>query len=259
MTPQGIGMMVTKTSYTMSAMIAIISAIAIRPIAAQTPAVTERPSEFESRADLEQRARVAESQHRTSEAWILRNRLEKGDFQEGDRIVVIFHTTAIASPVDTATVRAGKVIQLPRLDDLKLEGVLRSELTESLVRHLAKYFKDPQVQATHLLRVAVFGAVGHPGYFYSPADVLLNDVLMRAGGPAADADMNRIIVRRGPEIIWSDEATRTALIDGLSLDRLNLRAGDEIFVPQKRNISWLTVLTTGLGLASIALTLVRFR
>ena len=71
--------------------------------------------------------------------------------------------------------------------------------------------------------------------------------------------MNGIIVRRGPEIIWSDEAMRTALIDGLSLDRLNLRAGDEIYVPQKRNISWLTVLTTGLGLASIALTLVRFR
>ena len=89
-------MMVTNTSYAMSAMIAIISAIAIGPMAAQTPAVTERPSGFESRADLEQRARVEEVEHRTSEAWILRNRLEKGDFQEGDRIVVIFHTTAVA-------------------------------------------------------------------------------------------------------------------------------------------------------------------
>lgn len=254
------GMTVTKTSYTMSALvIAIISGVALGVIAAQAPAVTERRSEFETRADLEARARLAESQHRTSEAWILRNRLEKGDFQEGDRIVVILHTTAITQPMETLTVRAGKIVQLQRMDDLKLEGVLRSELTERLAQHLAKYFRDPEVQTTPLLRVAVFGSVGHPGYFYSSADAVLNDVLMRAGGPSGNADMKGVIVRRGPEVIWSKEATQTALIDGLSLDRLNLRAGDEIYVPPQRHISWTTVLTVGISLASIIVTLVRLR
>ena len=248
-----------KPSYAMSAMIAIISAVALGAVAAQTPTVTGRRSEFESRADLEERARLAESQHRTSEAWTLRNRLEKGDFQEGDRIVVTFHSTAIAQPIETTTVRAGKVIQIARLEDLKLEGVLRSELTDRLVAHLGKYFKDPEAQTTPLLRVAVFGSVGHPGYFYSPADVLLNDVLMRAGGPGADADMKGIIVRRGSEIIWSEEATQTALIDGLSLDRLNLRAGDEIYVPPQHHFSWTTVFTVGVSIASIILTFVRLR
>ena len=252
-------MMVTKSSYTMSAIVAIVSIAGLGVMDAQIPTVTERRNEFEKRSDLEQRARAAESQHRTSEAWMLRNRLEKGDFQEGDRVVVEYHSTAVAQPVETVTVRAGQIVQFLRLEDLKLAGVLRSELTARVVEHLAKYLKDPEAQTIPLLRVAVFGSVGRPGYFYSPADGVINDVLMRAGGPAPDADMKGIIVRRGPDIIWSDEAMQTALIDGLSLDRLNLRAGDEIYVPPERHISWLTVITTGIGLASIALTLVRFR
>jgi len=257
-------MTVTRAAYVVLVTIAAIAGVSVGVIAAQNPTgqtttVTGRRSEFETRADLEARAQLAESQHRTSEAWLLRNRLEKGDFQEGDRIVVMFHTTAIQQPIETMTVRAGRVVQLPRMDDLKLDGVLRSELTDRLVHHLAKYFKNPEAQATPLLRVAVFGAVGRPGYFYSPADILLNDVIMRAGGPGGDADMKGIIIRRGPEVIWSDEATRTALIDGLSLDRLNLRAGDEIFVPTQHHIAWTTILTVAVSITSVLVTLIRFR
>ena len=257
-------MTVTRASYVVLAMVAIVAGLSVGVIAAQTPTlqtptVTGRRSEYESRADLEARARLAESQHRTSEAWVLRNRLEKGDFQEGDRIVVTLHTTAVQQPTETVTVRAGKVLQLPRMEDLKLEGVLRSELTDRLEHHLAKYLKDPEAQTTPLLRVAVFGSVGRPGYFYKSADVVLNDVIMGAGGPGGDADMNKVIIRRGPEVIWNPEATRTALIDGLSLDRLNLRAGDEIFIPPQRHISWLTVLGVAGSITSIIVTFIRFR
>jgi protein involved in polysaccharide export with SLBB domain len=252
-------MTVTRASYVVLAMIAIVAGLSVGMIAAQTPAVTERRSEFGTRADLEARATLAESQHRTSEAWLLRNRLEKGDFQEGDRIVMMLHTTAVQQPIETVTVRAGKVVQLPRMEDLKLEGVLRSELTARLVQHLAKYLRDPEAQATPLLRVAVLGTVGRPGYFWWPADIPLNDVIMRAGGPGPDADMNGVIIKRGPEVIWSEEATRTALIDGVSLDRLNLRAGDEIFVPVQRHISWLTVFGVVTSVTSIIVTFIRFR
>jgi hypothetical protein len=245
-------------------MIAMVAGLSVGSIGGQTPAgqtptVTARRGDFETRADLEARAALAESQHRTSEAWVLRNRLEKGDFQEGDRIVVTFHTTAMQQPTETATVRAGKVLQLLRLDDLKLEGVLRSELTDRLVRHLAKYLQDPEAQTTPLLRVAVFGAVGRPGYSWSTPDILLNDAIMRAGGPSGDADMNKVVIKRGPEVIWNEEATRTALIDGLSLDRLNLRAGDEIFVPVQHHVSWLTVFGVAASITSIIVTFVRFR
>ncbi len=214
-------------------------------------------SEFESRAELESQVRLAETQHRTSEAWLLRTRLEKGDFQEGDRIVVMLHSSAAAKPLDTLIVRAGKLIQLPKMDDLSLEGVLRSELNDRFVKHLAKYLQDPEARTTPLLRVGVFGSVGAPGYYYLSADVVLNDVIMRAGGPGANADLSKVLVRRGDAVIWNENETRTALSEGLSLDRLHLRAGDNIMIGARRDIQWLSVLSVVIGLAGLSIALFR--
>src|SRR5258708_9858805 len=54
---------------------------------AQATAADAGP-ELESRSTLEAEAAKAEAQHRKSEAWLLRTRLQKGDFQDGDRIIV---------------------------------------------------------------------------------------------------------------------------------------------------------------------------
>jgi len=214
-------------------------------------------SEFETRAELETQARLAESQHRTSEAWLLRTRLEKGDFQEGDRIVIMLHSSAAARPLDTLIVRAGKVIQLPKMDDLSLEGVLRSELNDRFVKHLSRYLQDAEARTTPLLRVGVFGSVGAPGYYYLSADVVLNDVIMRAGGPGGNADLSKVLVRRGDAVIWNEKETRTALSEGLSLDRLHLRAGDDIVIGTRRDIQWLSLLSVVIGLAGLSIALVR--
>jgi len=210
--------------------------------------VTQQTKDLETRAALEQEAKAAEANHRTGEAFLLRNRLEHGDFQDGDRIVV--QLLGNVAYHDTITVRAGKMLPLPRMDDLPLEGVLRSELNDRLSSHLAKYLRDSTARATPLLRVAVLGQVGRPGFYYTPADVLLSDVLMMAGGPAGDANLNGMTIRRSGETIWNAQDTRTAVTDGLSLDRLHLRAGDEIYVPQNSHFNWSTVLQIG----SIALT-----
>ena len=231
-------------------------AVLAAPLAGQTPRPSGAVSELEERSALEAEARQAEEQHRTSEAWLLRTRLQHGDFQDGDRIVVKLLGSTTFN--DTITVRAGKMLPLPRMDDMPLEGVLRSELKARLSSHLARYLRDSSVSATPLLRVAVLGQVRSPGYYYTPADVLLSDVIMKAGGPATDADMNKAIIRRGGETIWNAQATRTALSDGLSLDRLHLRAGDEIYLPEQRHFNWTTAAQIGLGLATVALALVRF-
>lgn len=199
--------------------------------------------EFETRAELQAQAAAAESQHRTGEAWLLRQRLEKGDFQDGDRIIVQIQGNALAgkSPVEvpeTLTVRSGKLLELPRMSDLPLEGVLRSELQQRLTDHLSQYVREPSVRATPLVRIAVLGYVARPGYIYTSADRPLSDVLMQAGGPGPDADMGRVVIRRGGDVIWNSQDTHTALADGLSLDRLHLRAGDEIFIPQQRHVAW---------------------
>jgi protein involved in polysaccharide export with SLBB domain len=226
------------------------------PCRAQDGAGNPSPRrEFESRAEIEAQAKTAEAQHRTGEAWLLRQRLEKGDFQDGDRIVFALEGNALM-PKDflgipeTLTVRAGRRLEFPRMADLSLDGVLRSELNDKLTEHFAVYVKAPSVRSTPLLRIAVLGAVGKPGYVYTLADAPLSDLIMQAGGPAGNANMGAIQIRRGADVIWNDQDTRAALADGMSLDRLHLRAGDEVNVPTQREISWVAVVTTTVSAAA---------
>lgn len=213
-------------------------------------AVVPATREFETRAELHAAAATAEQQGRTQEAWLLRSRLERGDFQEGDRIVLTLENNPT---VDTLKVRADKIVLLNGLPDLSLAGVLRSELTDTLRAHLAKYLKEPAVRATPLLPISVLGSVAQPGFYYFAADMVLRDVIMAAGGPAG-ADLGKIVVRRGGETIWTADDVRVALADGLSLDRLHLRAGDEVLVPQRREMNASTVVS--IASAATALILV---
>jgi protein involved in polysaccharide export with SLBB domain len=216
--------------------------------------------QFESRAELEAQAAAAETNHRTGEAWLLRSRLKNGDFQDGDRILVEVEGANIMTKPETLVVRTGKRLELPRMADLSLEGVLRSELADRLKQHLAQYIKEPVVRATPLVRVAVLGTVGRPGYIYIAADIPLSDVIMAAGGPGSNADLGRVSVRRGSEVIWDAKDTKTALADGLSIDQLHMRAGDEINVGAKRNWGWGTAAVTLLvPIASILITRALYR
>jgi protein involved in polysaccharide export with SLBB domain len=226
-----------------------------RPATAQVAAMS---SELETRAMLEAELKKADAQNRKSEAFLLRTRLEKGDFQDGDRIVVklLGNTQLIGWTNDTVTVRAGRVLPFPQLADLPLTGVLRSELTQKISSHLAQYVKDSSVRATPLLRVAVLGQVRNPNYYYTSADVLLSDLVMKAGGPAANADMDNLVIRRGAEIIWSAKDTRAALNDGMSLDRLHLRAGDELYVDDmKGKINWREIASYAIPITSLVVAL----
>ena len=220
--------------------LAAFSMLAIAPRAhAQGPS-NALGTELETRTSLEAEAARAEAQHRTQEAWLLRTRLQKGDFQDGDRIIIHL-LGSITFPQDTFVVRAGKMLSLPQMSDMPLDGVLRSELEGKLSSHIARFLKDSSVRATPLVRMAVFGQVRNPGYFYVQADVLLNDVIMRAGGPNPTADMDNMVIRRGADVIWGAQDTKTALADGLSLDRLHLRAGDELYVDDMRgSMDWRT-------------------
>jgi len=218
--------------------------------------------QFETRAELDSLATAAEKAHRSGEAWLLRTRLEKGDFQEGDRILVQVEGANIMTKPETLVVQGGKGgrhIELPKMADLPLDGVLRAELADRFKQHLGQYIKEPVVRATPLVRVAVLGSVGHPGYFYTAADIPLSDVIMQAGGPGGNADLGKVSVRRGTEVIWDGKDTRAALADGLSIDQLHMRAGDEITVGERRGFPWATTLSIVIPIVSIIVTRALYR
>jgi protein involved in polysaccharide export with SLBB domain len=217
---------------------------------AQTLAGTARDARFETRAQLELAAQNATSGHHDVEAALLQARLREGDFQEGDRIVLSIDVPRLSPAenpalmalggVDTAVVRAGNTLQftkVPKIPDLSLDGVLRSELAVTITAHLSRYVRNPSVRATPLLRVAVLGAVGRPGWYLTPSDAVLADVIMQAGGVTAASDVSNTVVRRAGTTLWSTDNVRSAFANSLSLDRLDLRAGDEIFIGPKRQWS----------------------
>lgn len=221
-----------------------------RPLFAQTLAGDPASERLETRARLEAAAQAAQGAHHDAEALRYRERLAQGDFEEGEKIVVGIQVSGLGGPagapsagiggVDTAVVRAGKMLQfakVPNVPPVSLEGVLRSELVETLTQHLSKYLRNPTVTATPLLRVAVMGAVTRPGWYSIPSDVALADVIMQAGGVNTDADMSNAVVRRAGGQLWRAKDVQLALAAGLSLDRLQLREGDEVFVPTRRNWS----------------------
>jgi protein involved in polysaccharide export with SLBB domain len=211
--------------------------------------LASRAEEAASSSTLSAQAR-AEKQ---GEAAALRARMRDGDFEVGDRVVLAVRGDSALS--DTVAVQEGRVLNLRNLPALPLAGVLRSELRSHLITQIARFVKDTAIQATPLIRFGVLGEVTRPGYYRLPADIPISDAIMAAGGPTARADMPRTVVRRGSKQLLSKGAVRDAMVAGVTLDQLNLGAGDEIVVGAKRERNgWQTAAQVA-ALAGVVLSL----
>jgi hypothetical protein len=49
------------------------------------------------------------------------------------------------------------------------------------------------------------------------------------------------------------------MTDGLSLERLHLRAGDELYVNQQKHTNWMGIMQVALSTAALVFTFVRLR
>jgi protein involved in polysaccharide export with SLBB domain len=161
---------------------------------------------------------------------LIRARLQDGDFQAGDRIALSVEGETTLS--DTFTVATGQQLPIPQLGDIPLSGVLRSELESHVKTHMGRFIRDPKVTVRSLIRVAVMGGVGSPGFYSVPSEALLSDVIMIAGGPAVTAKLSVIQVIRGERRIWEGDALVDTTATGRSLDQIGVRAGDRINVPE---------------------------
>jgi protein involved in polysaccharide export with SLBB domain len=198
-----------------------------------------------TRADLTALAARLErgSNEERSQAAALRARLRDGDFQPGDRLALVIEGNVTLADSAVA-VTSGPKITLPDIGDIPLAGILRSELQAHMAKQLARYVRDARVRATPLVRLSVLGPVGRPGFYFMPADIPISDVVMRAGGPAANADLARSKIKRGTDELYDSKNTQTALNEGLTLDQLSLRSGDEILVGTQSNRSWQSIAST---------------
>lgn len=242
---------------------ATLAFVICQPVGAQ--AVGTRPSTAHStRAELDeallQAERLATSRDSSSEvrarysreASRLRERLRSGDFQPGDRVVLSVENDATLA--DTFVVRAGRRLVLPNVGDVLLEGVLRSELRAHLTQEIGRYIRNPNVSVNSLVRIAVLGEVGHPGYFAVAPDLLLSDVIMVAGGPTGTANLQNMSIRRDNAELLPREDVQQAISLGLTLDQLAVRAGDELVVGRRSDRSFQSALRTAGVIGSLLVT-----
>jgi protein involved in polysaccharide export with SLBB domain len=238
-----------------SALICGILALSLRPIPATGQA---SGSLLTTRAELtaamqQAEARAARGDSRVDNnlsAAAIRQRLTRGDFEVGDRILLVY--VSDIKHIDTLAVHERLVVDLPANGSVSVVGVLRSELSDRIELELLKYVKVTQVEVTPLTRVAILGEVLHPGYFALRADVPLADAIMVAGGASATADIGRSVVRRASAEVRSSEETHRAISGGLTLDQFGLTAGDELVIGKKRQL-FAGAMTPFLGaVASVA-------
>jgi hypothetical protein len=200
--------------------------------AQQQPAAPPSESRaLASRAELDsllKRGKVSDD-----EAAVIRDRLKNGDFALGDRIVI--HVAQEPTLNDTFPVKTGRILILPNLPEISMAGVLRSEAQSYLTAQIGKYVKDPTVIVDPLVRVSILGAVQKPGFYTVRADMLASEVVMAGGGPTSDANLRKAVVRRNGVVVRDDKQLQVAFNRGVSLDALNLQAGDEIYVGTKSN------------------------
>lgn len=212
-------------------------------------------------AQLEQQVASGSVKGKTLEATRaeiaeIRQRLENGDFQVGDRFVLTFRMDSVRA--DTASVRDSLNVTVMGLPDVSLRGVLRSELDEKLNAHIARYIRNVSARTNVLTRIAILGAVRMPGFYYASPDRPVSDLVMLAGGPAPDANLNEFEVFRAHAKLLKSKDSRDAIRNGLTLEQLDIRSGDEFRIPQKRKFNWQLIIQTLFLISSLTFAAINF-
>jgi len=166
----------------------------------------------------------------TAEVALIRARLEDGDFQIGDRLILVVEQQEALT--DTFTVSGSRSLVLPEVGPVPLAGVLRAELEPYMSQYLSGFVRNPRVHAEPLVRIEIVGGVPRPGFYSVPGDAVLTDVIMLAGGPTSRAKTDAMRVERAGTTIRDSGALRQAVIDGRTIGQLDLRGGDRVVIPE---------------------------
>jgi protein involved in polysaccharide export with SLBB domain len=187
-----------------------------------------------TRADLEAAAQRLERDGAGALLARVRARLADGDFAPGDRVLLDVRDEPALS--DTFEVGPARELTLPSptVGTLSLHGVLRSEFEPRVTEYLGQFLQRPVVRARPLLRLSIQGEVVRAGFYGVPADAVLADALMAAGGTTKDADMRKMRIERDGEAVWRGRPLQEAVASGRTLDQAFLRDGDQIVIAKRK-------------------------
>lgn len=211
------------------AILGIALAALAREGRAQQPTEAQARRVFATRGELTDLLARVDTVVTPALAALVQSRLNEGDLRPGDGIVL--DVRGEPQLTDTFVVDGSLNVALPDVGSIPLRGVLFSELESHMRSQISQYVREPVVRATPMVRMLVGGAVSRPGYYLVPADALISQTIMAAGGVTGDAEMKKLRAMRAGYPVLEGPEMQKALAQGLTLDRANLRTGDELYVP----------------------------
>lgn len=143
-------------------------------------------------------------------------------------------------------------VTLPLLGDRQVTGAAMRGVRENLIKDYRLQLRNPSISITPLRRINVLGEVNKPGVYEVDPTISLAAAVALAGGATPNGDLKKIRVVRGNEVIRERVGAES------SLNTVDIRSGDEIFVDRRswfeRNTAF--VVGTLLSATSIAVTII---
>lgn len=166
--------------------------------------------------------------------------------QPGDGLKLIFYNITDSISGDYYIQDDG-TISLPYLGKISAANKNIDSLKTEIYNKYSTLYKNPELTILPLIRVNIFGEVKTPGFYYVTGTDKLSDLIAKAGGTTADADLSDIVItRNGKEI----QINGTKVIEnGSKLDDIGLQSGDQIDVTRE----WFTGTTSTIIISTFSI------
>lgn len=123
----------------------------------------------------------------------------------------------------------------PLFKSVQVAGVPFATAEANLRRFLSRFEENPEFVMEPLVRVAVSGQVGRPAVFALRPETTISEAVARAGGTREEGAPNRVRVLRtepgGQQQAFTVDLTRPESGAGT----IQVRSGDQIIVPDRKN------------------------
>jgi protein involved in polysaccharide export with SLBB domain len=121
-------------------------------------------------------------------------------------------------------------LTLPRIGRRSVLNVPIDSIRSRIQREYAEFVRDASVEITPLYRVRVTGAVRNPGLFTVNPTMTVGDVIGLAGGATPTGKQN------GVELVRDGRRLPVSISPSNQVVSLGLRSGDELYVPERKQI-----------------------
>ncbi len=152
-----------------------------------------------------------------------------GGLAPGDQIrIVVWRNPELSGDFFVA---ADGTVTHPIYKEVQVTGMPMAAVEERLRVFLTRYTTNPQFIIMALVKIVVGGEVRAPNLYSVPPQTTILQALALAGGASEAANLRKVrILRDGQEVVV--DLTKADERAG----QLQIRSGDQILVPRRRNV-----------------------